>query len=145
MIRRPPRSTRTDTLFPYTTLFRSPGPCLRRQRRWRVRCRRRGVAPLRRLADADQDGVTDEGEFAGLDDLGIASIGLDRRDDYREVDGNVIHGEATFTRTDDTTGSVGHEQFGYRPGLAGRDPAHTPPAAPDPAGDAPLPHHIPAL
>src|SRR3546814_13158476 len=37
MIRRPPRSTRTDTLFPYTTLFRSlafPGerfsrlPCL---------------------------------------------------------------------------------------------------------------------
>src|SRR3546814_10522750 len=43
MIRRPPRSTRTDTLFPYTTLFRSlfrgavldrlqrlPGPGLRR-------------------------------------------------------------------------------------------------------------------
>src|SRR3546814_5208281 len=26
MIRRPPRSTRTDTLFPYTTLFRSLGP-----------------------------------------------------------------------------------------------------------------------
>src|SRR3546814_15493978 len=25
MIRRPPRSTRTDTLFPYTTLFRSEG------------------------------------------------------------------------------------------------------------------------
>src|SRR3546814_19131731 len=24
MIRRPPRSTRTDTLFPFTTLFRSP-------------------------------------------------------------------------------------------------------------------------
>src|SRR3546814_1436970 len=26
MIRRPPRSTRTDTLFPYTTLFRSQVP-----------------------------------------------------------------------------------------------------------------------
>src|SRR3546814_5745208 len=26
MIRRPPRSTRTDTLFPYTTLFRSDIP-----------------------------------------------------------------------------------------------------------------------
>src|SRR3546814_5891686 len=26
MIRRPPRSTRTDPLFPYTTLFRSKGP-----------------------------------------------------------------------------------------------------------------------
>src|SRR3546814_10762465 len=25
MIRRPPRATRTDTLFPYTTLFRSGG------------------------------------------------------------------------------------------------------------------------
>src|SRR3546814_4334457 len=32
MIRRPPRSTRTDTLFPYTTLFRSRLGC---------RCRRR--------------------------------------------------------------------------------------------------------
>src|SRR3546814_3784801 len=46
MIRRPPRSTRTDTLFPYTTLFRSgqaraaDRPCrLPRQQVWRlVRC-----------------------------------------------------------------------------------------------------------
>src|SRR3546814_12424907 len=29
MIRRPPRSTRTDTLFPYTTLFRSKRGFLR--------------------------------------------------------------------------------------------------------------------
>src|SRR3546814_117987 len=35
MIRRPPGSTRTDTLFPYTTLFRSP----RRQRRAADSCR----------------------------------------------------------------------------------------------------------
>src|SRR3546814_11928848 len=28
MIRRPPRSTRTDTLFPYTTLFRSWHSCV---------------------------------------------------------------------------------------------------------------------
>src|SRR3546814_9900279 len=34
MIRRPPRSTRTDTLFPYTTLFRSRGtPDLHRAHR----------------------------------------------------------------------------------------------------------------
>src|SRR3546814_9726744 len=35
MIRRPPRSTRTDTLFPYTTLFRShwlPARLCRRRR-----------------------------------------------------------------------------------------------------------------
>src|SRR3546814_15689578 len=30
MIRRPPRSTRTDTLFPYTTLFRSTGGAVSR-------------------------------------------------------------------------------------------------------------------
>src|SRR3546814_11232980 len=35
MIRRPPRSTRTDTLFPYTTLFRSAA--LRSARRDRLR------------------------------------------------------------------------------------------------------------
>src|SRR3546814_1649514 len=29
MIRRPPRTTRTDTLFPYTTLCRSDGPMAR--------------------------------------------------------------------------------------------------------------------
>src|SRR3546814_20146011 len=33
MIRRPPRSTRTDTLFPYTTLFRSDGEDQARQDR----------------------------------------------------------------------------------------------------------------
>src|SRR3546814_9563002 len=32
MIRRPPISTRTDTLFPYTTLFRSFDPLSRRRR-----------------------------------------------------------------------------------------------------------------
>src|SRR3546814_2835678 len=38
MIRRPPRSTRTDTLFPYTTLFRSYGRGCRANRRagWRA-------------------------------------------------------------------------------------------------------------
>src|SRR3546814_8902296 len=33
MIRRPPRSTRTDTLFPYTTLFRSTARPRSRHRR----------------------------------------------------------------------------------------------------------------
>src|SRR3546814_7072298 len=32
MIRRPPRTTRTDTLFPYTTLFRSSRRAYRRRR-----------------------------------------------------------------------------------------------------------------
>src|SRR3546814_6234834 len=37
MIRRPPRSTRTDTLFPYTTLFRSNNKARRPECRWRER------------------------------------------------------------------------------------------------------------
>src|SRR3546814_4022425 len=35
MIRLPPRSTRTDTLFPYTTLFRSRSGSLPPSRNWR--------------------------------------------------------------------------------------------------------------
>src|SRR3546814_19231377 len=42
MIRRPPRSTRTDTLFPYTTLFRSPNTV----GQWRRRFAQRGIAGL---------------------------------------------------------------------------------------------------
>src|SRR3546814_8866491 len=45
MIRRPPRSTRTDTLFPYTTLFRSASASSRAQRGIRPpRARRRVTA-----------------------------------------------------------------------------------------------------
>src|SRR3546814_919486 len=44
MIRRPPRSTRTDTLFPYTTLFRSVG-----QRESQVLGHRHGVVDDREL------------------------------------------------------------------------------------------------
>src|SRR3546814_1144964 len=52
MIRRPPRSTRTDTLFPYTTLFRSTGasgdgaPSRRTARRARTLAERGVMAQL---------------------------------------------------------------------------------------------------
>src|SRR3546814_6929511 len=47
MIRRPPRSTRTDTLFPYTTLFRS-GPGRRSAAAaWRPACRGLRPGPAR--------------------------------------------------------------------------------------------------
>src|SRR3546814_16828385 len=47
MIRRPPRSTRTDTLFPYTTLFRSARSKrdLLRSGSVRAGCRRNGADP----------------------------------------------------------------------------------------------------
>src|SRR3546814_15114172 len=51
MIRRPPRSTRTDTLFPYTTLFRSLGV----QAIARGRVARTAIAVLRQVeAEAER-------------------------------------------------------------------------------------------
>src|SRR3546814_9014034 len=49
MIRRPPRSTRTDTLFPYTTLFRSRRAPTRR-RAWRS-----GMKAPRKLLIVEDD------------------------------------------------------------------------------------------
>src|SRR3546814_1300603 len=58
MIRRPPRSTRTDTLFPYTTLFRSwkIGSCKRRSRR-----REKNPGEPAAGANARSDGNADRG------------------------------------------------------------------------------------
>src|SRR3546814_15238283 len=61
MIRRPPRSTRTDTLFPYTTLFRS-------------------LDPVREARGADEVEII----AAALIALGIAGVGRDFR---RELEG----------------------------------------------------------
>src|SRR3546814_5016584 len=67
MIRRPPRSTRTDTLFPYTTLFRS-APGLHRAAD-AVRHRRQELDPARRFryrGDAARQGqdACDDGSRA---------------------------------------------------------------------------------
>src|SRR3546814_8763553 len=53
MIRRPPISTRTDTLFPYTTLFRS----LLRRRRERFAYRPEGASVQRRDAQEGDAGA----------------------------------------------------------------------------------------
>src|SRR3546814_4780498 len=50
MIRRPPRSTRTDTLFPYTTLFRS----VQRARRVGVEHKRQRAGTVDRAARTDR-------------------------------------------------------------------------------------------
>src|SRR3546814_6519515 len=74
MIRRPPRSTRTDTLFPYTTLFRS-SCCLHGEENHRA-CRLRVV-----------DGVHDRTRCRRLeavspavrDDVGNGQLGIPKR------------------------------------------------------------------
>src|SRR3546814_13585026 len=59
MIRRPPRSTRTDTLFPYTTLFRSPRRRRSRDRRARrATAHRPGSGPARPLFARRTGGIT---------------------------------------------------------------------------------------
>src|SRR3546814_3799037 len=62
MIRRPPRSTRTDTLFPYTTLVRSPGVPNGASRKGSFTASTRGCAgsvyPLRGLAEHPSDSAS---------------------------------------------------------------------------------------
>src|SRR3546814_8331964 len=75
MRRRPPRSTRTDTLFPYTTLFRSAadpslharGPADRRRNRSRFRVR--AVASGRRDLVRAGVGMRREGWESALNAL----------------------------------------------------------------------------
>src|SRR3546814_4945697 len=64
MIRRPPRSTRTDTLFPYTTLFRSGFGNGRGGMR-RAECRCDG-APAPRAAEV---------QAVEMRDLAVAAVG----------------------------------------------------------------------
>src|SRR3546814_2341708 len=69
MIRRPPRSTRTDTLFPYTTLFRSPADPSRLPHRL-GRCRRSAAAPRGHLPARQAAGEGRDCAERGGDPLG---------------------------------------------------------------------------
>src|SRR3546814_15034397 len=79
MNRRPPRSTRTDTLFPYTTLFRSTinatanaSPCDDPADLWRRRvCRQAQAHQARDISD--RDGASDAVVgVAGADRAGVS-------------------------------------------------------------------------
>src|SRR3546814_8839788 len=73
MIRRPPRSTRTDTLFPYTTLFRSLGEQISKQLLY---------YPTVSREDFAVDGHDRRGRLTTLLDSGriAADLGLDPLD-----------------------------------------------------------------
>src|SRR3546814_746643 len=76
MIRRPPRSTRTDTLFPYTTLFRA-GHAAGAARHLPGR-RRRLLDPRlgrRRGADRAERGVGGDGAFRRAERAGQSGAG----------------------------------------------------------------------
>src|SRR3546814_9219160 len=84
MIRRPPRSTRTDTLFPYTTLFRS---CRSTARSWcpirsaptttRENAMRGNIAQLMQQAQKMQEDMQRvQEELANLEVTGNAGGGM---------------------------------------------------------------------
>src|SRR3546814_10565461 len=103
MIRRPPRSTRTDTLFPYTTLFRSVKAFMLRMIRY-------GYRSLV-LGDV-KDEYEDLARFLGVDPfrigpglagrtnpLDLGSRGVDREKQPREEQ----HRRATVNRSAEHT------------------------------------------
>src|SRR3546814_14718035 len=104
MIRRPPRSTRTDTLFPYTTLFRSAGA---------------GDAQAHRAA---QSGRGDERQFThppanGFGDLQrLRLVDIQR---HHELVATVAHGVAAVA---DALSQ--HHSHAAQAIVAGRVPAH---------------------
>src|SRR3546814_6047774 len=73
MIRRPPRSTRTDTLFPYTTLFRSLDVGIERK----IDRAARAVRP------ATEAKAVYGSRLAAIVDTGKASAAADRLDQHR--------------------------------------------------------------
>src|SRR3546814_9168616 len=103
MIRRPPRSTRTDTLFPYTTLFRSRQPEA-------LACQRRGHGLLAALVELV--------ELAQHQHLSLALDALPFEDAAQqlavvELDSELADGEL-FERGVDHRRELGAEPGGQR-------------------------------
>src|SRR3546814_14312462 len=124
MIRRPPRSTRTDTLFPYTTLFRSAGcarriehPCAKRRRVGfaEIDVQHPGAILLAQRRDAPP-GVVDQlvgaGPHARPDSPGEPPDGVERKSTRRAETltrsqvGEVVHRAAEW-RVGDAEVSTG--------------------------------------
>src|SRR3546814_12486359 len=78
MIPRPPRSTRTDTLFPYTTLFRS----VRGLRLWKVAIRF-GLGRVDQIGEFDRI-LDEEHRDVVADQIPIALLSI-------EFDGETLH------------------------------------------------------
>src|SRR3546814_8725087 len=90
MIRRPPRSTRTDTLFPYTTLFRSAAAEYRVVEAADVEAVAQfGLGLPAQLLDPDHADLVGRG-LARIDQVAL-DLGLDRRVRHRAVGAEIVH------------------------------------------------------
>src|SRR3546814_15847550 len=85
MILLPPRSTRTDTLFPYTTLFRALGKFAQRPLGLGHIARKLGLDPLESFFDRGVGGFVPR----GIDDIDLAqrlnAVARHRRSEERRV------------------------------------------------------------
>src|SRR3546814_6345898 len=100
MIRRPPRSKRTDTLFPYTTLFRSDDV---------DRAARRAASAERRIRSAHDLHRIDREHLAGLRREIAHAIDIDRALAVEAADeGPVADRVAAFGRAEGDTRSEEH-------------------------------------
>src|SRR3546814_1066600 len=115
MIRRPPRHTLTDTLFPYTTLFRAAG-----------------------IGKALPDPGGAEARAVGLDRRAArrtpahriehAPVGGERRGIETEAEGGDHEGMSNIRGSDCAALSPRHERDG-KPPISSGAPAHAPPSA----------------
>src|SRR3546814_356583 len=85
MIRRPPRSTRTDTLFPYTTLFRSSGKPARAVK---------AAGATKKLLDPPSQTRASRAQCAPRQ----GAVGASRQD-LAEEDEKTLHKVLTFSET----------------------------------------------
>src|SRR3546814_10111319 len=122
MIRRPPRSTRTDTLFPYTTLFRSTSRSSGGDTAETVR-RESSITLQQRLFDGFEAGATVEREMARVESaanrvmensevLALDAIGsylevLRQRDLVRLAEDNVAY-HSQVLRSEEHTYELSH-------------------------------------
>src|SRR3546814_6820157 len=97
MIRRPPRSTRTDTLFPYTTLFRS------------VRCTERIGHVVQAVEERDQFEAV-PGVVAGVGDLEarVGDAGFRSEEHTSELQSLMRISYAVFCLKKKTTNKIVH-------------------------------------
>src|SRR3546814_17825636 len=86
MIRRPPRSKRTDTLFPHTTLFRSPGDPERAESLPDQAARRRRHLRRRQVGTGARRGVEDDPLLEPLEQI---RVGWNRR--RRSTDPDLLY------------------------------------------------------
>src|SRR3546814_5301270 len=97
MIRRPPRSTRTDTLFPYTTLFRSVFPERRRDGKRRDHVRGVGMTIEQPVAHRRPGHVAHQFECEPLARRKAEFVREDRQrgvDERQETDTEMLAGHS---------------------------------------------------